>query len=471
MVSRLDILMKLADMQMPQKQGPLERMLSAVPGVGGLAPFVTAVANPISERVQDNPVGKALTGALLAANARANPALQLFPDSPGARMADAALAGFAGDDGNPYQRSRAANEAGAGRGRLAALTTGTMNATLDPTNLLGPVGEGLQATRLARLGRVLQLVDELQAMPLDLLGQATKRGGSAAKSALLRRVLTQVEPTTGKAGSIPEHLMPLVDGARQLGPELPPVVAPQLPPLHGPLDTPSIRQNVPYREALPGVGRDGTPGLGPLLPPESGPALPPLHGPADPGYVRKNVPPNELIPGVGENGRPGLGPLLPPEAGPQLPPLHGPENPGYVRKNVPPSELIPGIGRDGGKGIGPLLPPSQDIPLSPELGPSLEEALRGKLPADQLIPGIGRNGGKGIGPLLPEVMKPEFPQAALKVATGGGGQALRAADARARPRAAGDDRHLPRGAERRQRGRRRSTWRIGCARRWALRPT
>lgn len=322
MVSRLDILAALIGRE--AHLGALDRLPAPVRAVATapmlpLAPLTgpgAALGAALAERLIDNPVGKAYSGGSQVI-AEKNPILgmvlapvpTLARLTPGGReMAADAEAAFDAGDGTLWARLRAANEAGASRHPIAQ---GALNAAEDPLNLLGPLAKPLQATKAARLGRVLAAVDRAQSLPIEALAGAAKVTGNAtARRVLASRLTPVVEQTTGKAGSIPEHLLPLVGGARQFGP-IPP------PPLGG--LTRSARGNVPRPELIPGIGGDGGTGIGPLLPPLHGPVEPPVYGPLDIPAIRGNVPRPELIPGIGEGGKPGLGPVLPPSQDVPLP--------------------------------------------------------------------------------------------------------------------------------------------------------
>lgn len=133
----------------------------AVPGA--LRP-VSAVANAIGLAQEPfTDASRAAFGLMLAANAKANPLLRLFPDSPGADMAGDALRALEESDGNLYQKARAANEAGASGSKLRAFTTGVGAEGFNPLNYVGGIG---------RVGMALEEAGKLPLLARALKGAA-----------------------------------------------------------------------------------------------------------------------------------------------------------------------------------------------------------------------------------------------------------------------------------------------------------
>ena len=147
----------------------------------------------------DEAGGRALTGLLAAQagralNAAEHPLVRPFlPLAPGGQMVanadlvrdlggpdllnigpidrdelQGAAAAYDQTQGNPYKKARAANEAVASGNEIA---TGTVNALLSPSSLLGPLGKGLQGTKAARLGKILTVADRVQNAPADALAK------------------------------------------------------------------------------------------------------------------------------------------------------------------------------------------------------------------------------------------------------------------------------------------------------------
>jgi hypothetical protein len=229
---------------------PLPGPLNALPGplkaglgvAGPLAGPLGILASPggqlgmsLAPRLMDadQQGAKALTGLLLLANARANPALRLFPDAPGSRMARQAAAGFGQAGGNPLARLVAANEGGARGNELAA---GLLNAETDPMNLIGPAGKLAEAAKLGQLARVLGIADRAQNLPGEALGKVAAPVAGRLLAGLADR---QAAKAAIRAG---EPLAGLPRVPVNLPTQLPLGAAPKPPPVQIPL---RIERDVP----------------------------------------------------------------------------------------------------------------------------------------------------------------------------------------------------------------------------------
>lgn len=136
------------------------------------------------------------TGALLAANAEANPFLKLFPDSPGAHIAQQALAGFQGaGTQNPIGRFREANEAGAAGNEIAV---GLLNQATNPLSYV--TGGGTPAAQAAAraqraasgLNLDLNLVNQLLYPEAGALGALGSKVVEKVGAPLTQRALTAI---------------------------------------------------------------------------------------------------------------------------------------------------------------------------------------------------------------------------------------------------------------------------------------
>jgi len=96
-----------------------------------------------------------------------------------------ALAGYERAQGNPFQRARAANEAGA---KGHEFEQGLYNAVADPSNALGPAAKLAEAGRLPRLARALNAANTLQNAPIDLAARKAL-GALAARRAATKLAL------------------------------------------------------------------------------------------------------------------------------------------------------------------------------------------------------------------------------------------------------------------------------------------
>lgn len=329
----------------------------AQPTTGAMqAQFGRVLDAPVVGGILQNPTGRAVAETLPVVGGLAK-----LASIPG--MIDAAQAAEGAQNaatGNPFERARAAHDAGEQAGGLATLLS---DAVYDPTNAVGLAGKGAQALKMDRVASLLRAVDAAQNVPFEALGKVAKQASGALKRATLLRNVREV------VGNVPEDAIPMVGGKRQFGP------------IPMPEQFGYARGNVP-----------GRPKLGPELLPSQDIGLPPELGPTLP--TRGNVPAKQLIPGIGRRG-PGLGPELLPSQDIPLPPELGPALPS--KGNVPADQLLPRTGRRGGKGLGP--------PAPRELIP--EEAIR---PAEERAARMLTEGPIDVpsADVLPQTPMPDF---------------------------------------------------------------
>jgi hypothetical protein len=144
------------------------------------------------------------TGAELALNAKLNPFLKLFPDSPGAHLAEQALAGYEGaGTANPIGKARQANEAGAAGNEIAV---GIINQFTNPTSYItgGGSPQALAAARAQRaaggLGLDLNLVNQILYPEGGALATLGSKIGAPLTQKALTTILRDRYTPTGEVG-------------------------------------------------------------------------------------------------------------------------------------------------------------------------------------------------------------------------------------------------------------------------------